>query len=173
MFKFSLSSVELKAEPELDNFFLRASLTPLCMSLCLRFFLRQTYTNQWNTLPSSKYAQILNSSYQAITLKRKSAQAFSTIHHASFLHKYPCTWLSVSVREWIDTRMIQSTIFHIAAVVVSLMEGCHGDYHAVGDYTSYANYYPEYNFNYSAPISSSQKRIFSDEISLGTSRNRS
>ena len=63
--------------------------------------------------------------------------------------------------------MIQLKLIHVVAVAVSVMEGCHGDYHH-GDYTSYANYYPEYSFNYSAPTSSnSQKRIFSDEITLG------
>ena len=89
--------------------------------------------------------------------------------------------------------MIQLKLIHVVAVAVSVMEGCHGDYHHGdytsyanyypeyssimkgyhgdyhhGDYTSYANYYPEYSFNYSAPTSSnSQKRIFSDEITLG------
>ena len=58
--------------------------------------------------------------------------------------------------------MTQLKIINIVAVAVSVMEGC------CGDYTSYTNYYPEYSFNYSAPtISNSQKRIFSDEISLG------
>ena len=54
------------------------------------------------------------------------------------------------------------------AVAATIFTGYRGDYHGVGDYTSYANYYPEYNYNYSAPkIPNSQKRIFSDEISLG------
>ena len=54
------------------------------------------------------------------------------------------------------------------AVAATVLTGYRGDYHAAGDYTSYANYYPEYNFNYSAPkIPNSQKRIFTDEINLG------
>ena len=64
--------------------------------------------------------------------------------------------------------MIQLKVIHIVAVAVSVMVGCHGDYHHGDDYTYYANYYPEYSFNYSAPtISNRHKRIFSDEIFYG------
>ena len=64
--------------------------------------------------------------------------------------------------------MTQLKLIHLMAVAATIFTGYRGDYHGVGDYTSYANYYPEYNYNYSAPkIPNSQKRIFSDEISLG------
>ena len=89
--------------------------------------------------------------------------------------------------------MIQLRLIHVLAVAVSIMKGYYGDYHHGdytsyanyypeyssimkgyhgdyhhGDYTSYANYYPEYSFNYSAPtISNRQKRIFSDDIFYG------
>ena len=65
--------------------------------------------------------------------------------------------------------MTQVKIIHLMAVAATVLTGYRGDYHAAGDYTSYAaNYYPEYNFNYSAPkIPNSQKRIFTDEINLG------
>ena len=48
-----------------------------------------------------------------------------------------------------------------------MLELCQADYHSAGDYSSYANYYPDYTYNYSAPTySTRQKRIFSDDLSL-------